>query len=60
MARTHAPWPETAGSVTGPRSNWRNDGLACVQRLAFIRLDKIAITPPEPAGTAAAVSSITT
>src|SRR2546421_643786 len=52
-----APRPEAAGSA---RLNWRNDGLACAQRLAFIRLDKIAITPPEPAGTAAAISSITT
>ena len=43
-----------------PRSNCRNDGLACAQRLAFITLDKIAITPPEPAGAAAAASSITT
>jgi hypothetical protein len=57
IARTQAPRPEATGS---PRSNWRNDGLACAQRLAFIRLDKIAITPPEPAGTAAAISSITT
>ena len=57
IARTHALRPDLAGSL---RSKPRNEGAACTQRLAFIRFDMIASTPPEPGGTRAAPSSITT
>ncbi len=57
MARMQAGRPVAAGS---PMSNCRNDGLACTHRRAFIRLDMMASTPPEPGGTCAAASSMTT
>ena len=53
----HSFRPDPCGFAT---SNCMNAGEACTQRLAFITLEKMAMTPFAPGGAFAAASSMRT